>query len=102
MAHKVLHVINRIPKGKVCAYGQVAALAGKPGNARQVGSLLKDGLCAGGVAWWRVLGSSGKVSLPVHAGGARQRELLEAEGVVFKESGAVPVSAWWERGEPFF
>ena len=28
--------------------------------------------------------------------------ILEAEGVVFRESGAVEPSAWWARGEPFF
>ena len=39
--------------------------------------------------WHRVLGSSGKISLPVAAGGARQRRLLEAEGVQFRDSGAV-------------
>ena len=36
-AQRVLHVIERIPAGKVAGYGQVAGLAGAPRNARQVG-----------------------------------------------------------------
>ena len=47
-ARCVLHVIQNIPPGKVAAYGQVAALAGAPRNARQVGAMLRDGLCMGG------------------------------------------------------
>ena len=101
-ARCVLHVIRKIPKGKVAAYGQVAALAGAPRNARQVGHMLKEGLCAGGAPWHRVLGSSGKISLPINGGGDRQRRLLEAEGVEFRESGAVAADTFWSRGEPFF
>ena len=101
-ARCVLHVITRIPAGRVAAYGQVAALAGAPRNARQVGRMLAEGLCYGGAPWHRVLGASGRVSLPADAGGDRQRQLLQAEGVVFRESGAVAPGAFWERAEPFF
>lgn len=102
-AWRVLHVIERIPPGQVAAYGQVAALAGAPRNARQVGRMLGDGLCAGGTApWHRVLSSSGKVSLPRDSGGARQRALLTEEGVEWRESGAVVAGTLWERSVPFF
>ena len=101
-ARCVLHVITRIPPGRVAAYGQVAALAGAPRNARQVGRMLAEGLCYGGAPWHRVLGASGRISLPAAAGGDRQRRLLEAEGVVFRESGAVVPAAFWERAQPFF
>ena len=101
-ARCVLHVVGSIPRGRVAAYGQVAALAGAARNARQVGHLLKEGLCVGGMPWHRVLGSSGKISLPEAAGGARQRRLLLAEGVSFRESGAVGAGTFWERTTPFF
>ena len=37
---RVYEVVRRIPKGKVATYGQVAALAGAPRNARFVGYAL--------------------------------------------------------------
>ena len=101
-ARCVLHVVKQIPSGRVASYGQVAALAGAPRNARQVGHLLKEGLCAGGMPWWRVLGASGRSSLPADAGGSTQRIELEREGVVFRPTGAVDPQMWWARTEPFY
>ena len=100
-ARCVLHVIQNIPPGKVAAYGQVAALAGAPRNARQVGAMLRDGLCMGGAPWHRVLNASGKISLPADAGGDRQRELLASEGVKFVRD-AVATGTFWTREAPFF
>ena len=40
-ARCVLHVIRSVPEGKVASYGQVAALASAPRNARQVGAMLR-------------------------------------------------------------
>ncbi len=34
---RIYAVIRRVPRGRVVTYGQVAALAGLPGRARQVG-----------------------------------------------------------------
>ena len=48
--------------------------------------MLRDGLAAGGAPWFRVLGSSGKISLPANAGGDTQRAKLAAEGVAFGAS----------------
>lgn len=39
-SRRVYEVVRRIPKGKVATYGQVAALAGAPRNARFVGYAL--------------------------------------------------------------
>ena len=64
--------------------------------------MLKEGLCAGGAPWHRVLGSSGKISLPANGGGSKQRELLAAEGVRFRPSGAVEPDTFWERTAPFY
>ena len=65
--------------------------------------MLGEGLARGTSApWHRVLGSSGKISLPAAAGGERQRRLLAAEGVQFRESGAVVPGTFWARAAPFF
>ena len=99
-ASRVLHVVSSIPAGKVCAYGQVAALAGAPRNAREVGRLLKEGLLRPtGAPWFRVLGSSGKISLH-GVNQLRQRTRLEAEGVEFRSSGAVVAGTFWEPEHP--
>ena len=102
-AARVFNVIELIPVGKVAAYGQVAALAGMPRNARQVGHLLADGLTRGTNApWHRVINSAGKISLPADGSGALQRQRLEREGVTFTNSGTVPQSCFWSRSQPFF
>ena len=46
-AARVYAVLERIPYGKVAAYGQIAGLCAMPRNARQVGHLLADGLAHG-------------------------------------------------------
>ena len=88
-------VVRRIPAGRVATYGQVAALAGRAGHARQVGyalSALPDG---SDVPWQRVINARGEVSARAPAGGvgvARegyQRHLLEEEGVVFNSAGKI-------------
>ena len=102
-AARVYAVLERIPYGKVAAYGQIAGLCAMPRNARQVGHLLADGLAHGTDApWHRVINSAGRISLPHDSGGALQRRLLESEGVTFSTSGTVSTSAFWSRSEPFF
>lgn len=93
-------VVRRVPRGKVTTYGTVAALAGQPGAARQVGyalAALRSGRSPA-VPWQRVLGkrsaAHGAVSLDPFDGGARQRELLEAEGVAFDARGRVSLKAF--------
>jgi methylated-DNA-protein-cysteine methyltransferase-like protein len=82
-------VIRRVPRGKVTTYGAIAALAGQPGAARQVGYALAAlrSATARNVPWQRVLGKRGArfaaISLDPFDGGAEQRALLQAEGVRF-------------------
>ena len=80
---RVYAVVRAIPEGRVAGYGDVAALAGAAGAARQVGyamAALRDDT----VPWHRVLRSTGAIAW----GGAPgrpvlQRAFLEREGVVF-------------------
>ncbi len=84
----ILRAVAAIPKGRVASYGQVAALAGLPGRARLVGRVLATLPPNSRVPWQRVVNARGELSL-AGADGARQRRLLEAEGVEFSASGRI-------------
>lgn len=83
-------VVKRIPKGRVATYGQVAALAGLAGHARQVGYALNALPENQRVPWHRVINAKGEISLrAVDGGQAEQQQRLEAEGIVFDPRGRV-------------
>jgi alkylated DNA nucleotide flippase Atl1 len=69
----VLDRIRAIPEGFVRAYGDIS-----PGAPRYAGTVLARGHPAD-VPWHRVVRSDGSLTQ-----GARQRALLEAEGVPFR------------------
>ena len=86
----VYEVVRRIPRGRVATYGQVAALAGLRGHARQVGYALSALRNESAVPWHRVINAKGEVSRRSERGyESIQRELLEGEGIVFDERGRV-------------
>src|SRR5687768_16101744 len=94
-------VVRRIPSGRVCTYGAVAAMAGRPRAARHVGyalAALKETGKNSNVPWQRVLGSRSRnragVSIKDPTGGAVQRMLLESEGVKFNQSGSVALDSF--------
>jgi methylated-DNA-protein-cysteine methyltransferase-like protein len=90
---RIYAVVRRIPRGRTATYGQVAALAGRPGHARQVGyalHALRDGT---GVPWHRVINARGEVSRRARPGAElSQRMLLEREGIRFDARGRVALS----------
>jgi methylated-DNA-[protein]-cysteine S-methyltransferase len=70
-----------IPYGETRSYGELAALVGKPGAARAVGSANHDNPIAVVIPCHRVIGAGG--SLTGYAGGIdRKRYLLELEGAL--------------------
>lgn len=73
-------VIDRVPRGKVITYGQVAAVAGFPGAARLTVWALHHGE---GLPWHRVVAAGGRIALP-GGEGLEQRLRLEVEGVRFR------------------
>jgi methylated-DNA-protein-cysteine methyltransferase related protein len=98
-AHEEIYaVIERIPPGKVATYGQIAALAGLPRQARRVGHALKVQPEGSSLPWHRVINAQGGISergLGWEAG--YQRHLLEEEGVVFDARGRVDLDRFrWE------
>lgn len=93
-------MVARIPRGRVATYGQIAALAGVPQHARQVGYALYDLPSGGSLPWHRVINAKGQVSPRSEPGWVGfQRELLEAEGVEFQR-GRVDLGRYrWEPAD---
>ncbi len=95
---RILAVVRKIPRGRVATYGQVAALAGLPGAARQVGYALHALPEGSTVPWHRVINARGEVSPRAQPGWEGfQRQLLEAEGVVFDRRGRIDLQRYrWD------
>ena len=91
---RIYAAVRRIPAGRVATYGQVAALAGLPGHARQVGYALAALPAGSTVPWHRVINAQGRISLRRDGPGAGvpQRLRLEREGVAFDAAGRVPLA----------
>lgn len=102
MTHaEIFAVVRRIPRGRVATYGQVAALAGYPNHARQVGYALAALQADAPVPWHRVVNAAGRISpRRGDAGGAMvQRMRLEAEGIALV-GGRVPLDRFrWAPDE---
>lgn len=98
---RILAVVAHVPRGRVVTYGQVAALAGLPRHAREVGRVLAALPEDSGVAWQRVINAGGRVSPRGWAGDeGLQRRLLEREGVAFDARGRVDLARFgWEPDE---
>jgi methylated-DNA-protein-cysteine methyltransferase-like protein len=97
---RVYAVVRRIPRGRVATYGQVAALAGLGGQARQVGYALHALPGEGFAPWHRVVNARGAISLPPGGGAdVTQRLRLEREGVRFDARGRIDLECFgWRPG----
>jgi methylated-DNA-protein-cysteine methyltransferase-like protein len=98
---RISAVIERIPPGRVATYGQVAALAGLPRQARRVGHFLRVLPDGSSLPWHRVINAQGGISergMGWEAG--YQRHLLEEEGVVFDARGRVDLDRFRWEPEP--
>ena len=92
---RIYDVVCSIPKGRVATYGMVATLAGNPRWARVVGYALHVNPRPGEIPCHRVVNREGKTAESfAFGGGNRQRELLEAEGIVFGKDGRVDLSKY--------
>ena len=87
---KIYEVVKRIPKGKVMTYGKVALLSGNPRMARVVGYALHMNPQPGVIPCHRVVNRKGEVAPGFAFGGPGiQRQMLEAEGVIFEPDGLI-------------
>jgi methylated-DNA-protein-cysteine methyltransferase-like protein len=109
---KVYKIVMRIPKGKVLTYGLISNMLEGPLSAQGVGWALKalpakkkdktlSQYNSKTVPWHRVINSKGGtsthkiLSIPPDL----QRELLEAEGVVFNADEKIDLQKYlWTKG----
>ena len=93
----VISFVKAVPAGKVATYGQIAALAGSPRAARQVGAVLNGLKKAEDVPWQRVINASGGLSTYKIGYGEMQKALLTAEGVKVSAANTVDLSVYLWR-----
>ena len=89
--------VARIPRGRVCTYGQIARLVGNPRLSRVVGYALKA--APEGLPCQRVVTKEGVLSdafTPL--GKETHRMLLEMEGVTFTPDGRVEMEKYFWAG----
>lgn len=92
---RIYDVVCQIPKGKVATYGTVALMAGNPRWARVVGYALHNNPAPGVIPCHRVVNREGKVADSfAFGGGDIQRQILEAEGVVFESDGHIDLNKY--------
>lgn len=80
---RIWNATRQIPRGRVSTYGAIATLAGMRGQPRLAGYALHNLPAGTDIPWQRVVNARGMISLEGRAG-ARQRLLLEEEGVKFR------------------
>lgn len=86
----VYNVVQKIPKGKVATYGQIARLIGEPRKAKIVGWALHSNPYIGRVPCHRVVNRNGELSGGFAFGGIEaQKNMLEEEGIKFSKEGTI-------------
>ena len=99
---RIYAVVSRIPRGRVATYGQVARLAGMPGQARLVGYALAALPDRSTLAWHRVVNAKGEVSKRRDGSpmDRLQRLRLRRERVAFDNRGRIALDRfrWRPKG----
>lgn len=94
----VYGIVVKIPKGRVATYGQIAARLGNPRAARIVGEAMRRAPEYLDLPCHRVVNRAGAMAPGYAFGGSeKQRELLESEGIIFKENGCIDMEkCFWK------
>jgi len=83
---RAIKQIISIPPGRVASYGFIAALAGSPRAALQVGRILRN--CSSDLPWWRVINKDGLISIVnIQLPPELQADLLKQEGIIVTKKG---------------
>ena len=95
---KIYEIVCQIPYGTVATYGQIAALAGNKRLSRVVGYALHVNPRPEEIPCYRVVNRFGEVSEAfAFGGGNRQKDLLMAEGVEFRDGRVVMEKYQWRK-----
>jgi methylated-DNA-protein-cysteine methyltransferase-like protein len=91
--NEIYEVIARIPPRRVATYGQIAELAGIPGQPRRIGYALSALSSGSSIPWHRVINAKGMISFRLGTGPDKlQRRLLKREGILFDSSDRIDLS----------
>jgi O-6-methylguanine DNA methyltransferase len=86
----VLRLLSRLPIGRVVTYGDLARLAGRPGAARAVGTIMRNARVTG-LPYHRVGAAGGR--LGGYGGSERLKAgLLAAEGHIIRRGRVIDFS----------
>lgn len=97
LSDRIKQVLQRVPRGRVATYGQIAALAGNPLAARQVVRVLHACSEKDDLPWQRIIGSKGTISLPPGGGYETQKKKLLGEGIKFGSNDSIDLNKYlWE------
>lgn len=77
---KVYELMAQLPEDKVTTYGDLAAMAGYPYAARQVGQIAHGG--PSNLPWHRLVNSRGGLAVGFPGGRCAQRLMLEQDGIL--------------------
>jgi O-6-methylguanine DNA methyltransferase len=80
--------VKKIKKGSVMSYKEVAMLAGNPGAARAVGTIMRNNFDRS-VPCHRVVRTDGTIGEYNRGGPSKKKALLKREGVKFDRFGKV-------------
>ncbi len=94
---RVYALVEKIPKGKVATYGQIARLAGSPRAARGVGQLMARNKDTKKVPCHRVVGGTGALVGYAFNGVSLKRTKLLDEGVPFRGARVDLATALWDH-----
>lgn len=100
---RVYAITNKIPRGKVATYGQIAALAGNKNAARAVGMCMRTNPNAPHTPCHRVVAANGSLTgYSAGNGVITKKKMLQEEGVIFKENNVnLSVSQWQPQSKSF-
>ncbi|SDE32818.1 MGMT family protein [Sporomusa acidovorans] len=98
---RVYEIVRQIPEGKVASYGQIAYMTGSWRASRAVGYALHNSPHHAKLPCHRVVFKDGRLTTGFAFGGKDvQRDMLEAEGVVFTADGRVDmIKCCWSTQE---
>lgn len=93
---RIYQIVQQVPSGKVSTYSDIAHLVGGGCDARLVGNALNEipKHAEQEIPWQRIVNKSGGISTR----GLLQRQLLEAEGVVFGGNERINLDRFRWRG----